>query len=149
MGDLIDRHRPAMNGLAAEVFDVSTAEGITLEAFDAFDPAGYIRGAETASNALLTDDLVKWLAGQTKKRSGIWRDIAVRHRPTEVPTQYGPVVETAAKHGLRVPLIQELIRFIRELETGAVSMDEKYLTALDQMALAADSGRSSTEMAAK
>lgn len=90
MGDLIDRHRPAMNGLAAEVFDVATAQGITLEAFDAFDPARYIRGAETASNALLTDDLVKWLAGQTKKRSGIWRASPsvtgpLRSRPNTVP----------------------------------------------------------------
>jgi ketopantoate reductase len=134
MSELIDRHRPAMNELAAEVFDVAAAEGITLEGFDAFDPCSYTRGADTARNSEATDDLVKWLSTQTKTRSGIWRDIAVRKRPTEVPTQYGPVLELAAKHQLDVPLIEELVSLIRQLETGSIAMDEEHLTALDRKA---------------
>jgi 2-dehydropantoate 2-reductase len=134
MSELIDRHRPAMNELAAEVFDVAAAEGITLEGFDAFEPCSYTRGADTARNSEATDDLVKWLSTQTKTRSGIWRDIAVRKRPTEVPTQYGPVLELAAKHQLDVPLIEELVSLIRQLETGSIAMDEEHLTALDRKA---------------
>lgn len=134
MSELIDRHRPAMNELAAEVFDVAAAEGITLEGFDAFDPSCYTRGADAGRNAGATDDLVKWLSTQTKTRSGIWRDIAVRKRPTEVPTQYRPVLEMAAKHQLDVPLIEELVSLITNLETGAIAMDEDHLTALDRKA---------------
>lgn len=134
MSELIDRHRPAMNELAAEVFDVAAAEGITLEGFDAFDPACYTRGADAGRNAGATDDLVKWLSTQTKTRSGIWRDIAVRKRPTEVPTQYRPVLELAAKHQLDVLLIEELVSLITQLETGAIAMDEEHLTALDRKA---------------
>lgn len=135
MSELIDRHRPAMNGLAAEVFDVAAAEGISLEGFDAFDPASYVRGADPVQNAAATDDLIKWLSTQTKTRSGIWRDIAVRKRPTEVPTQYEPVIEMAAKHGLRLPLVEELVSVIRQLETGSISMDEDHLFALDRKAI--------------
>ena len=134
MSELIDRHRPAMNGLAAEVFDVAAAEGIKLEGFDAFDPASYVRGAGPDRNTAATDDLVKWLSTQTKTRSGIWRDIAVRKRPTEVPTQYEPVIESAARHGLRLPLVEELVSLIRLLETGSIAMDEEHLTALDRKA---------------
>ena len=134
MSELIDRHRPAMNGLAAEVFDVAAAEGIRLEGFDAFDPASYVRGADPRRNAAATDDLIKWLSTQTKTRSGIWRDIAVRKRPTEVPTQYGPVIEMGARHGLRLPLVEELVAVIRQLETGSLAMDEDHLTALDRKA---------------
>ncbi len=134
MSELIDRHRPAMNELAAEVFDVAAAEGITLEGFDAFDPSCYTRGADSVRNSEATDDLVKWLSTQTKTRSGIWRDIAVRKRPTEVPTQYRPVLELAAKHQLDVPLIEELVSLITQLETGAITMDEEHLTALDRKA---------------
>ena len=134
MSELIDRHRPAMNELAAEVFDVAAAEGITLEGFDAFDPSCYTRGADAARNSGATDDLVKWLSTQTKTRSGIWRDIAVRKRPTEVPTQYRPVLELAAKHQLEVALIEELVSMITQLETGAITMDEEHLTALDRKA---------------
>lgn len=134
MSELIDRHRPAMNGLAAEVFDVASAEGITLEAFDAFNPQSYVRGADPGHNAAATDDLVKWLSAQTKTRSGIWRDIAVRRRPTEVPTQYEPVIEIGSAHGIRLPLIEELIGIIRQLETGSQAMDEEHLNNLDQKA---------------
>ena len=134
MSELIDRHRPAMNELAAEVFEVAAAEGITLEGFDAFDPSCYTRGADAGRNAEATDDLVKWLSTQTKTRSGIWRDIAVRKRPTEVPTQYRPVLEMAAKHQLDVPLIKDLVSLITQLETGAIAMDEEHLTALDRKA---------------
>ncbi|TQJ38461.1 2-dehydropantoate 2-reductase [Arthrobacter sp. SLBN-112] len=136
MSELIDRHRPAMNELAAEVFDVAAAEGISLEGFDAFDPASYVRGADPLKNSEATDDLIKWLSTQTKTRSGIWRDIAVRKRPTEVPTQYGPVIDMAAKHGLKLPLIEELVSAIRQLETGSISMDEEHLFALDRKAIA-------------
>ena len=134
MSELIDRHRPAMNGLAAEVFDVAAAEGIRLEGFDAFDPASYVRGADPDRNTAATDNLIKWLSTQTKTRSGIWRDIAVRKRPTEVPTQYEPVIETAARHGLTLPLVEELVSLIRQLETGSIAMDEQHLTALDRKA---------------
>lgn len=134
MSELIDRHRPAMNELAAEVFDVAAAEGIRLEGFDAFDPASYVRSADPGKNSEATDDLVKWLSTQTKTRSGIWRDIAVRHRPTEVPTQYEPVIDLAARHGLKLPLIEELVAVIRKLETGAIAMDEEHLVHLDRRA---------------
>lgn len=136
MSELIDRHRPAMNGLAAEVFDVAAAEGIRLEGFDAFDPSSYIRGADPVRNSEATDDLVKWLSTQAKTRSGIWRDIAVRKRPTEVPTQYEPVIAMAAKHGLQVPLLEELVSAIRRLEAGSDSMDEEHLFDLDRKAAA-------------
>lgn len=71
MSDLVDRHRPAVNELAAEVFDVAAADGIRLEEFDAFDPASYVRGADIARNRAATDSLVAWLATQSKTRSGI------------------------------------------------------------------------------
>jgi 2-dehydropantoate 2-reductase len=134
MSELIDRHRPAMNGLAAEVFDVAAAEGIRLEGFDAFDPDSYVRGAAPERNAAATGELIKWLSMQTKTRSGIWRDIAVRKRPTEVPTQYEPVIEIAAKHGLKLPLVEELVALIRQLETQSIPMGEGHLNALDRKA---------------
>lgn len=123
-----------MNELAAEVFDVAAAEGIRLEGFDAFDPAAYVRSADPVRNSEATDDLIKWLSTQTKTRSGIWRDIAVRHRPTEVPTQYEPVIDVAARHGLYLPLIEELVTVIRKLETGSIAMDEEHLARLDRKA---------------
>ncbi|GAA3591419.1 ketopantoate reductase family protein [Agrococcus terreus] len=134
MGDLIDRHRAGMHALVREVLSVAVAEGVELEGFDAFVPGEYL--ADEARADAATDGLVAWLATQTKKRSGIWRDIAVRGRRTEVPTQYGPVVEAGARHGIPTPLTAWLVDAIGRLETGAMPMDEAHLDELDRLAAA-------------
>ena len=117
MADLIDRHRPLMHALAAEIFAVAAAEGIALEPFDAFDPAPYA-GSDAGAQDAATDRLVAWLRTQSKDRSGIWRDLAVRRRKTEVPSHYGEVVRVASRLGVPTPLTERLLRHIHELEGG-------------------------------
>ncbi|MEG9247205.1 2-dehydropantoate 2-reductase [Arthrobacter sp. Soc17.1.1.1] len=134
MSELIDRHRPAMNGLAAEVFDVAAVESVELEPFDAFDPESYRRGADPDRNTAATDALVAWLATQSKTRSGIWRDIVVRKRPTEVPTQYLPVLALAERHGIATPLLRDLLTLIQQREANTIDMSEDHLAALDRKA---------------
>ena len=128
MAELIDRHRSVMHALVAEVYAVAGAEGVALEPFDAFDPLPYA-GTDDAAKDAATDALVRWLRTQAKDRSGIWRDIAVRHRPTEVPTHYRPVLATAARHGIPVPGLQRLVDQIGELEAGG-AMDEARIAGL-------------------
>jgi 2-dehydropantoate 2-reductase len=118
MGDLIDRHRDLMHTLAGEVYAVAAAQGIALEAFDAFDPLPYAGSDDAAAHAA-TDRLVAWLRTQAKDRSGIWRDIAVRRRPTEVPTHYRPVLDLADRHGIAVPGLVRLLEEIENVESGA------------------------------
>lgn len=134
MGDLIDRHRVGLHALVREVLEIAVAEGIELEGFDAFVPYDYL-GDEGAADAA-TDGLVAWLARQTKKRSGIWRDIAVRGRRTEVPTQYAPVLEAGERRGMPTPFTRWLVSRIEQLETHAIAMDEAHLHELDRMATA-------------
>ncbi len=128
MAELIDRHRAVMHALVAEVYAVAAAEGVTPEPFDAFDPVPYA-GDDDVAKQRATDALVAWLRTQAKDRSGIWRDIAVRRRPTEVPTHYRPVLAAAARHGIPVPGLERLVAQIGELESGA-AMDEARIAAL-------------------
>jgi len=128
MAELIDRHRPVMHALVAEVYAVAAAEGISPEPFDAFDPLPYA-GHDDAAKDAATEALVAWLRTQAKDRSGIWRDIAVRRRPTEVPTHYRPVLAAAARHGIPVPGLERLVAQIAELEAGA-AMDEARIAGL-------------------
>ncbi|ROS51518.1 ketopantoate reductase family protein [Frigoribacterium sp. PhB24] len=148
MGDLIDRHRVGMHALVREVLTVARAEGVALEGFDAFTPGAYLSaeaGGVDGPDAVTgradgpdeaTDALVAWLGRQTKKRSGIWRDIAVRGRRTEVPTQYAPVLAAAERHGVPVPLTRWLVESIVRLETGRIAMSEDHLVELDRRAAA-------------
>jgi 2-dehydropantoate 2-reductase len=49
---------------------------------------------------------------------GIWRDLAVRKRRTEVDEQIGAVLEIGRDHGLPMPLTGRLVTTIHELEDG-------------------------------
>ncbi|MCP2260978.1 2-dehydropantoate 2-reductase [Streptoalloteichus tenebrarius] len=132
MADLIDRHRPLMATVAAEVFAVATAGGRHLEAFDQFDPAAYLPSADPADREAATDRLVAWLRTQSKDRSGIWRDIAVRHRPVEVHHHYRPVLAEAADRGIAVPTLTAMLARLRDVETGQRPMSEDHLTELER-----------------
>jgi len=131
MYDAVDRHRPTMHGLAAEVIDVANALGIELENFDAFIVADYQRDADPVVRDATTDGVVAWLKSQPKLRSGVWRDVAVRHRPTEVVAHFAPVIAHAEQLGIEVPLLHELLRLIGEIERGEIGHDDAHLVALD------------------
>ncbi len=106
------------------MFAVAAAGGRDLEPFDAFDPAPYAGGDPAEADAA-TDALVGWLRTQAKDRSGIWRDLAVRRRPTEVPMHYAPVLAEAERLDVPLRLLPALLDQIAELEAGGVMSEER------------------------
>ena len=65
----------------------------------------------------------------SKQRSGVWRDLAVRKRKTEVDTQIAEIVRVAEAQGLQSPVTQILIRLIQEVEQGTRMIDRANLLA--------------------
>jgi hypothetical protein len=65
---------------------------VTPESFNGFDPAAYLPDAPQGAADKSLDDLVAFNRRSAKTHSGIWRDLAVRKRPTEVDAQLGIVV---------------------------------------------------------
>jgi 2-dehydropantoate 2-reductase len=66
-----------------------------------------------------------------KTKTGIWRDLAVRKRKTEVGALLGATVARARSLGLATPLTERLIAMIEELEAGRRPMS---WTNLDELA---------------
>lgn len=124
MSTVISENRTAMLELAREVFAISDALGLRLESFDAFSPDDYRNAALAGQVDDAFDALCEWLAGQTKTRSGIWRDINVRKRPTEVPAHYEPVLRIAEELGIATPRIRTMVDVISELEREDVVMGD-------------------------
>ncbi len=120
MADVIDRYRPLMVELAAEVYAVADREGITVEPFDGVEPSLYYPAGQRSLPAIerSLDDLVARRRRDQKSKSGIWRDLAVRRRKTEVDEQLGMAVESGARHGLPMPLTRRLVSMIHDLEDG-------------------------------
>jgi 2-dehydropantoate 2-reductase len=63
--------------------------------------------------------MVQFNRASKKKKSGIWRDLAVRKRKTEVDAQIAPVSEYGEKNGVDTPLVDRLVELIHSLEEEA------------------------------
>ena len=125
--------RPAIANVAAEVLAVAAAEGVRPEGFDGFNPAVFVfgpgRNATTIEASL--DALVAFNRKSLKAKSGIWRDLAVRKRKTEVEAMVTGVRSHAGRHGLAIPLVEVLGRMIGEIETGTRQMSWDNIRTLE------------------
>ena len=125
-------YRGLYTALAREILAVALARGVHPEAFDGFDPAAYLpdapAGREGAEQSL--DQLVAHNRKSAKTHSGIWRDLAVRKRPTEVDAQLGIVATLGAAAGVPTPLTSAVVRLIHEIERGQRTQGLEALDAL-------------------
>ncbi|MHB1683026.1 MAG: ketopantoate reductase family protein [Bacilli bacterium] len=74
--------------------------------------------------------LAQRMASNKKTKSGIWRDLVVRKRKTEVDYQLTPVVNIGESYGLELPLVRFVIERIKALETGDIAMGWSHLDEL-------------------
>ena len=114
------RYRPMLANLAGEIVRVSDAEGIRCEGFAGYDPdvMRFTTPRDWDGINRVIDHRVAVNRKSLKPRSGVWRDLAVRHRPTEIDEHMGAVVAIGRTHGLALPLNERLIAIIHDLEQG-------------------------------
>jgi 2-dehydropantoate 2-reductase len=123
-------HRPLYIALAREILAVAHARGVKPESFDGFDPAAYLPDAPAGAAEASLDQLVAHNRKSAKTHTGIWRDLAVRKRPTEVDAQLGIVASLGAAAGVPTPLTARLVELIHEIERGERPMGLAALEAL-------------------
>lgn len=114
--------RPLITRLSREVLNVAVAEGYTPQPFQGFDPEPFLRNDPAAIEACISNILAR-RRGTAKPRSGFWRDLSIRKRPTEVPQHLGPVCEAGRRHGLMTDTVSHLLRQINRIETGQAVND--------------------------
>lgn len=134
-----EANRSLLANLAAEVIRIAEAEGVHCEKVDAFDPEA-LRFGKPRDGAAVRRSLAEMAAmnrRSRKPRTGIWRDLAVRRRRTEVDAQLGAVVELGARHGIAVPLVARLVAIVHEIEAGARAMQPANLAELRALDAAA------------
>ena len=126
----LPQYRGLYIALAREILAVAQVRGITPEAFDGFDPTAYLPHASSGAAARSLDDLVAFNRRSAKSHSGIWRDLAVRKRPTEVDAQLGIVVTLGREAGVPTPLTARLVELIHDIENGSRPQSVETLDAL-------------------
>jgi len=104
--------------LGREVMAVARARNVKPVGFNGFDPAAFMPEApESASRASIVA-LAEFNRHSAKTHSGIWRDLAVRKRRTEVDPQIGTIAELGKEAGIDTPAIRTLVGLIHDIEDG-------------------------------
>jgi len=110
------RHRPVLVGLAREAMAVANAHGVRAEGFDGFDPHAFSSDATDGDAYGSLDALVAFNRGSAKTHSGVWRDLAVRKRRTEVDAQIAPIATLGSQVGVPTPLTRRLVELVHDVE---------------------------------
>jgi 2-dehydropantoate 2-reductase len=108
-----------------EAFTVADACGIRLESFFPFDPDTFRHPVDMADQAAFFSRVADRYRNQAKQHSGIWRDLRVRHRRTEVPWLTGELVHRADLLGVPVPVNRRIVEMIREIENDQRGTSEQ------------------------
>jgi len=121
---------PVWRALGRETLQVARAEGVQARGFNGFEPGAFAPSAtEDAARASIAA-MVAFNRPNPKSHSGIWRDLAVRKRRTEVDAQIAPIAEIGARHGIACPTIRKLVSLIHEVEAGRRPMLDANLLEL-------------------
>ncbi|MEZ0604170.1 ketopantoate reductase family protein [Paraburkholderia sp. IW21] len=116
--------------LAGEAMQVAQAEGVNPRGFNGFDPAAFQRGATEQQARASVAAMVDFNRPNAKTHSGVWRDLAIRKRRTEVDMQIAPVVAIGRTHGIECAKLDALVRMIHEIEDGARPLSDSNLNEL-------------------
>jgi 2-dehydropantoate 2-reductase len=121
---------PVWRAIGSEVMAVAKAEGVEPIGFNGFDPEAFAPGGSEAAARASVDAMYAFNKPNPKSHSGIWRDLAVRKRRTEVDAQIVPIADIGEKHGVKCPTIRKLVELIHEVEDGKRPMTDDNLLAL-------------------
>lgn len=121
---------PIWSGLAREVMALARKRCVTPVGFNGFDPTAFLPGSDRFEADRCISGLVAFNMKSAKTHSGIWRDLAVRRRKTEVDDQIGILIELATESGVEVPLIKRLVTLVHDVEEGTRPLSDETLMPL-------------------
>lgn len=127
-----ETHRAVLAAVAQEAMAVAAAKDMRPRGFNGFDPAAFAPGAEERAVAASMAEMVAHNRRSAKSHSGIWRDLAVRKRKTEVDAQLGPILTEGKALGIATPVTARLIALIHEIEDGTRPLAWENLVDLAQ-----------------
>jgi 2-dehydropantoate 2-reductase len=126
--------RPELLGLwrrlGEEAIVVAQAEGIEPRGFNGYDVEAFKPGAGEDAARQSVAAMVAFNSTSAKTHSGVWRDLAIRKRRTEVDVQIAPIAEIGERHGIDCRATRRLVAMIHEVEEGRRAMTDDNLLEL-------------------
>jgi 2-dehydropantoate 2-reductase len=109
---------PAWIALGREVIAVALDRGVKPRGFNGFEPAAFAAGATEAEALASIRAMEAFNRPNAKTHTGVWRDLAVRKRRTEVDPQIGVIGGLAHEKGIPTPALDRLVALIHDVEDG-------------------------------
>jgi 2-dehydropantoate 2-reductase len=119
--------------LGREVMAVARARGVSPVGFDGFDPGAFMPESGQPASRASVAALAEFNRHSAKTHSGIWRDLAVRKRRTEVDAQIGTIALLGAQAGVDTPAIRALVGLIHDVEDGRRAQSFATFQALSEL----------------
>ena len=120
---------------STEVYTVAMTQTPRLRPIGVFDPMLFAPGddyEERATSAILA--VGEDMRGKIKDKTGMWRDLRVKRRKTEVDMQPGVVVEIGKREAIPTPVNAAIVDVIHEIEAGERGMGWDNLDAIAERA---------------
>jgi 2-dehydropantoate 2-reductase len=128
-----ERHYTLFRAIGREAVAAATARGVKCEGFNGFDPAAFMPDAPEEATRRSFAAMVAHNHASAKSHSGIWRDLAVRKRKTEVDAQIAIIPKLAAETAVSTPVIARLVELIHDVEAGRRPQDWATLDELGKV----------------
>ncbi|MGB9365615.1 MAG: 2-dehydropantoate 2-reductase [Xanthobacteraceae bacterium] len=125
------RWHGVMGKIGREIVLAAKAAGVAPVGVDGFDAEAFARGDEKRI-AASCDAMADHYRHSAKTRSGIWRDLAVRKRKTEVGPLLAPVIAAGKRFGVATPTTERLGAMIAEMEEGKRGFSQDSLGELER-----------------
>jgi len=123
--------REILGRLCSEVVAVADAMQVMIETSDSFDPQAFrAAGHDSANVATSWEAQRAYWNSHDNKRTGVWRDLAIHKRPTEVDFQIKPVIELAQERGVAVPHLRRLYDVVKTIEDGSQPLSMQALLSV-------------------
>jgi 2-dehydropantoate 2-reductase len=108
----------------AEAYLVARTQVDRVEPIGEFEPEKFAPGEDMEARA---DQTLSALAdswrSSIKQHMGIWRDLKVKKRKTEVDMQVAQIVATGQEHGVPTPVNAAVLETVHEIEDGTSGME--------------------------
>jgi 2-dehydropantoate 2-reductase len=127
--------RETLLELTSEVLEVAERIEVIPRGFDDWEPS-LVYPRKSRNEKVLSDQmerLAERMANNKKTKSGIWRDLVVRKRKTEVDFQLVPIIEIGKELELDLPLTSNLVKMIKQIEDGTREMSWENLYHLKKL----------------
>ncbi len=112
------RRFAAFDALGREVMAVARARGVKPVGFNGFDPEAFAPEASRETSRASIARLAEFNRNTAKTHSGVWRDLAVRKRKTEIDPLIGVIGALGREKGIATPALDRLVALIHDVEDG-------------------------------